>query len=403
MIRSYKYRLYPHAKQIKKLNYLLDLSRNVYNAALEQRIKIYKETGKGITYALQCKHFRDMRRADPDGLGVLNATSLQQTLRRLDKTFQAFFRRVKAGEKAGFPRFKSYTRWHSFEFTHRNGCQLRFDNTKRALLYIQNVGEIKIKYHREIPVNAKIKHVVVKRSLGKWYVCFQIELPDPVIVTHIGSEIGIDVGLKSLLALSDGTLIDNPRWLRSSISELRVKQRRVSRRKKGSNRRHKAAYQVAKMHEHIANQRRDFWHKTTRKLTNTYSLIAIEDLTLSFMTHNHHLALSAYDASLGLFRQLLTYKVEETGTRLVAVNPAYTSQKCSKCGEIVKKDLSVRVHDCFHCGLTLDRDVNAAINILNSARTVRSCANVDNGVMRSTRSLLFNSESRHIVSCLLST
>ncbi len=388
MNRSFKYRLYPRANQIKKLNYLLNITRNVYNAALEQRTCAYKETNSNVTYAAQCKHFGDLRRIDSYGLGVLNCACMQQTLRRLDKAYRAFFRRIKSGEKAGFPRFKSDSRWNSLEFTYNNGCRLVFENDNRAMLYIQNVGEIKIKYHRDIPSGAKIRHVVVKRKLDKWYVYFQIEFLDTEIIEHTGEQIGIDIGLRSLLALSNGTLIDNPRWLRSSIAELRVKQRRASRRKKGSSGRRKAAYQVAKMYAHITNQRRDFWHKTTRKLTNTYSLIAIEDLTLSFMTHNHHLALSAHDASLGLFRQLLTYKVEETGTSLVAVNPAYTSQMCSRCGEIVKKDLSVRIHSCPYCNLTLDRDVNAAINILKLARTEPLEHNVSNGVMRVPRSLL---------------
>jgi len=386
MIRSFKYRFYPHAKQAEKMDYLLELSRRVYNAALEQRISVYKETGDGITYPTQWTHFRDLRRSDPAGLGLLNATCMQQTLRRLDKAYRAFFRRVKAGEKAGFPRFKSHNRWKSIEFSYGDGCKLRFDDSGRALLYIRNVGEIKIKYHRDIPENAKIKHVIVKRSLGKWYVCFQIDLPEPDIAEHAGPEIGVDVGLHSLLALSDGTLVDNPRWLRSSLAELRTKQRRLARRKKGSSRRRRAAFQVAKMHEHITNQRRDFWHKVTRDLANTYSLLAIEDLNLSFMTHNHHLALSAHDAGLGMFRQLLEEKVEETASQVIAVSPAYTSQMCSGCGVIVPKDLSVRVHQCPHCNLVLDRDHNAAINILNLARTGPSGHNVSDGAVRVPRS-----------------
>jgi len=389
MIRTYKYRLYTHSRQAKKLSYLLDLSRNVYNAALEQRVDVYKETGSGVTYTVQSKHFGNLRRSDPDGLGVLNFTCMQQTLRRLDKAYRAFFRRVKSGEAPGFPRFKSVRRWHSAEFTYGDGCKLRFDDSGRALLYIQNVGEIKIKYHREIPSGAKIKHVVVKRSLGKWYVCLMIELPDADIVEREPAEIGIDVGLHSLLALSDGALVENPRWLRSSLAELRVAQRRMARRKKGGQRRNKARYQVAKLYDHISNQRRDFWHKETRKLADTYTLIAIEDLNLSFMTHNHHLALSTHDAGLGMFRQMLENKVENTGSQVIAVPPAYTSQMCSGCGEIVHKDLSVRIHHCPHCNLVLDRDVNAAINILNLARTGPSGANVDNGVMRSPRSSLF--------------
>jgi putative transposase len=386
MIRTFKYRLYPHARQAKRLHYLLALSRNVYNAALEQRIAIYKETGAGVTYKAQSVHFGNLRRADYDGLGLLNFSSMQHTLRRLDKAYRAFFRRIKAGNKPGFPRFKGTNRWDSFEFTYGDGCKLRFDERERALLYIQNVGEIKVKYHREIPVDAKIKHAIVKRSLGKWYVSLDIELPDPEIADRPTTEIGIDAGLHSLLALSDGTLIDNPRWLRTGLAELRVKQRRLSRRKKGSRNRCDAAFQVAATHEHIANQRRDFWHKSTRDLVDAYSLIAIEDLTLGFMTRNHHLALSASDAGLGLFRQLLESKAEEAGSRVVAVHPAYTSQMCSGCCAIVPKDLSVRVHQCPHCNLALDRDVNAAINILNLARTGPSGLNVGDGSVRVPRS-----------------
>ena len=376
MIRTFKYRLYPHARQSKKLNYLLDLSRNVYNAALEQRRDIYEETGVGLAYTQQSKHFGEMRRDDPDGLGLLNFSCMQHTLRKLDKAFRAFFRRVKVGETPGYPRFKGRNRFHSFEYTYGDGCKLRFDDQERALLYVQNVGEIKIKYHRPIPSDAKIKHVVIKRSVGKWYVCFQIELSDIGLIERETSEMGIDVGLHSLLAFSDGELVDNPRWLRSSLSELRRKQRRLARRKKGSHRRRKAALQVAKQHEHIANQRRDFWHKVTRELAETHTLMAIEDLTLSFMTHNHHIALSAHDAGLGLFRQLLESKAEEAGSQVVAVNPAHTSQRCSGCGKIVRKDLSIRTHHCPHCDLVLDRDVNAAVNILHLARTGPSGRNV---------------------------
>jgi putative transposase len=388
MIRTFKYRLYPHARQSKKLNYLLDLSRNVYNAALEQRIESYRETGLGVTYKVQSRHFGNLRRADPDGLGELNFSCMQHALRRLDKAYGAFFRRLKAGEKAGFPRFKNRNRWHSFEFTYGDGCKLRFDDNQRALLHVMNVGEIKVKYHRPIPDGAKIKHVVVKRSLGKWYVCFQIELPDAEIVERETAEIGIDVGLHSLLALSDGTLVENPRWLRAALAGLRVKQRRLARRKKGSTRRRKAAFQVAKQHDYITHQRRDFWHKVTRELTDNYTLLAIEDLNLSFMTHNHHLALSAHDAGLGLFRQLLESKVANTGSQVIAVPPAHTSQRCSSCGETVSKDLSVRIHQCPHCDLILDRDVNAALNILQLARTGPSGRNVGDGVMRVPRSSL---------------
>jgi len=380
MIRTYRYRLYPTKAQMRALDFLLWQGRTLYNAALEQRITAYKETGDSVTYPQQWAHFRDLRNATPDTLGQLNATSMQQLLRRLDKAFKAFFRRLKAGEKPGFPRFKGRHRFNSLEYRYGDGCKLRFDDRERALFYVQNAGEIKVKYHRPIPDDAVIKHVILKRRNRKWYVCLQLELTDPVVTAHPGPAVGIDMGLHSLLALSDGATVDNPRWLRSSLAKLRVAQRRMARRKKGSHRRRKAAEQVARLHERIANQRRDFWHKLTRQLVDTYGLIALEDLTLAFLTANHHLALSAHDAGLGEFQQLLAYKAENAGTQVVTVNPAYTSQVCSGCGVMVEKDLSVRVHRCPDCGLTLDRDVNAARNVLSlaveSARTGPSGANV---------------------------
>ena len=329
-------------------------------------------------------------RANPDTLGKLNATSMQQMLRRLDKAFAAFFRRLKAGEKPGFPRFKGRHRFHSLEYRYGDGCKLRFDAQEHALFYMQNVGEIKVKYHRPLPDGAEVKHVVIKRSNRKWYVCLMLELPDPEPVAAEGPAVGIDMGLESLLALSDGTLIENPRWLRGSLAKLRIAQRRLSRRKLGSTRRREAAAQVARLHERIANQRRDFWHKTTRQIVEAYGLVGLEDLSLSFMTHNHHLSLSAHDAGLGEFRQLLAYKAEEAGVQVVPVNPAYTSQVCSGCGAIVDKSLSVRVHACPHCRLTLNRDINAARNVLalalTAARTERSELNVGQWVMRAPRS-----------------
>jgi putative transposase len=381
MKRTYKYRLCPNHAQDKALDFLLWQGRNLHNAALEQRIKVYQGTGKGISYPEQWAHFRDERNANPETLGKLNATSVQQMLRRLDKSFSAFFRRLKAGEKPGFPRFKGRNRFHSLEYRHGDGCRLRTDGKGQTLFYIQNVGQIKVKYHRPIPNLSEIKHVILKRSLDEWYVCLSLDMPDPEPVIHDGPAVGVDVGLKGLLALSDGTTVDNPRWMRGNLRKLRVAQRRLSRRKKGSNRRRKAARQVARLYERITNQRRDFWHKTTRRMVDTYGLIAIEGLTLNFLTQNSHLSLSAHDAGLGEFRQLLDYKAEEAGSQVVTVNPRNTSQVCSGCGKVVPKKLSVRIHACPACGLIEDRDVNAARNILklalSEARTGPSGANVD--------------------------
>ncbi len=166
--------------------------------------------------------------------------------------------------------------------------------------------------------------------------------------------------------------MDNPHWLRASLAKLRVAQRRMARRKKFSSGWRKAARQVAKLQERVANQRSDFWHKTTGELAKTYSMIALEDLNLSFMTRNGNLSLSAHGAALGMFRQMLSYKVENTGSQLIAVNPRNTSQVCSGCGVIVAKSLNVRVHHCPDCGVVLDRDINAALNILALGLSVRA-------------------------------
>lgn len=390
MIRTFKYRLYPRRRELEALDFLLSQSRWVYNKALEQRISIYRETGQSVSYPNQWAHFRDLRRESPDTLGRLNATSMQQTLRRLDKAFTAFFRRLKAGENPGFPRFRSASRYRSLEFRHGDGCRLKKE--ERPVLYVQNVGDIKVKYHRPIPDGAIIKHVVVKRSLGKWYVCLQVAMPNKDMPQRAGPAVGIDMGLKSLLAFNDGTTLDNPRWLRASLRKLRVAQRRLSRRKKGSRRRAKAAFQVAKIHERIRNQRRDFWHKVSQKIADSYGLVALENLNLSFMTQNRNLALSTHDAGLSLFTELLSYKAEEAGAKVVFVDPSNTSQECSGCGVIVRKSLSVRMHRCSSCGLAIDRDVNAARNILdralNPARTGRSGRNVGQKAERAPRSSL---------------
>lgn len=354
MIRTYKYRLSPTKKQIFLLSALFDQMQTVYNDALNHRRWAWRQSRRSINYYDQWNRMRDERRKLPDEMGMLNASSIQQMLRRVDKAYKAFYR----GQR-GAPRFKGRNRFKSIEYTYSDGCKLA-----ESTLCIQHIGNVRVKLHRPIPDGATIKQMVIKRTAGHWYVSFQLEMPDSAPVEHTGPAVGIDVGLHSLLALSDGKLIDNPRWLRRGLGKLRVAQRRVSRRKKFGSGWRKAVRQVATLQEHVANQRADFWHKTTDDLVKTYSLIAVEDLNLSFMTRNGSLSLSAHDASLGMFRQMLDYKVERTGSQVVGVNPRNTSQACSGCGVIVAKGLSVRVHHCPDCGIILDRDINAAINIL---------------------------------------
>jgi len=368
MLRTYKYLLRPNNEQLNSLDFLLWQSRLVYNAALEQRITTYQETGKGISYGSQWAHFRDVRRDNPDTIGLVNASSLQHLLRRLDKSFSAFFRRLKSGEKPGFPRFKSRNRFHSIEYTYGDGCKLRMNEHGRMSFYIQNVGEMRMCYHRAIPDGANIKHVVIKQVNNHWYAFLMLELPDPEPRQSLtGNQVGIDVGLKSLAALSTGELIENPHWMRQSLAKLRRLQRHASREIKGSNRQKKTYRKIARLYEQISNRRADYLHKISNKLVTVNDLIAIENLSLGFMNKNRHLSLSSYDAGFGLLRQMIEYKAESAGIQVIAVNPSNTTQACSGCGSIVPKGLSVRIHKCPYCGLVLDRDVNAARNILSLA------------------------------------
>ena len=346
MLRTYKYLLRPNAEQVKSLDFLLWQSRSVYNAGLEQRIATYRETGKGIGYGAQWTRLRDLRRENPATLGQVNASSLQHLLRRLDKSFAAFFRRLKAGEKPGFPRFKNRNRFKSFEYTYGDGCKLRQNEQGRRSFYIQNVGEIRMCYHRAIPVEARIKHSVVKQVGERWYVCLMLELPAPeprLILT--GKQVGVDVGLKSLAALSAGELIENPGWLRESLAKLRRLQRHASRQVKGSRRQRETYHQIARLHERIAHQRADYLHKVSARLVTENDLIGIENLCLGFMNRNRHLSLSSHDAGFGLFRQMLEYKAESAGIHVIAVNPSNTTQACSA----LREDGSKRPVDSYSC------------------------------------------------------
>jgi len=295
----------------------------------------------------------------------------------LDKAFCAFFRRVKTGETPGYPRFKGYNRFDSVEFTYSDGVRFRGNR-----LYIQHIGEVKVKLHR--PIEGKIKTTVIKRQAGRYYACFSTEREErPLLHIEVerpameptGAVVGLDMGISKLVTTSDGAFYEPPKYLRRAEAKLRRLQRKVARRQKGSNRRRKAVLHLQQAHEHIRNQRLDTAHKIARKLVNGYDLIAVEDLNTQGMMKNHHLSKSIADAAWNTFITILMSKAEEAGRQVVKVDPKYTSQICSKCGEIVKKEqtgqalsaLSVRVHKCPHCGLVLDRDINAAKNVLARA------------------------------------
>jgi putative transposase len=340
----------------------------LYNRALDYRRKRWHESRYSVTYSEQSAMWRDWRNEEglPDegnALRLLNMSAGQQVLRRLDQAYREFL----AGQR-GKPKFKGWRYFNTVNYKPGDGAGL--DN---GGLYIQNVGRLRVEWYRELP-EGRLKNVILTRKPSSWYVAFQIECADIEPVVSENPPVGIDVGLYHALALSDGTIIDSPQWLKQSLRKIRVLQRRIARRQQGSQGREQAIHQLAKEMEHIANQRRDWWHKVVYWLVNTYGLIVLEDLHLAFMLRNGNLSRAAHDVSLGLFYDILSDKAFEAGVQVVRVDPRKTSQKCSgqDCGEIVPKDLSVRIHSCPHCGLTLDRDVNAAVNILGLGRETAS-------------------------------
>lgn len=382
--RNYCYRLYPNKAQHVALERVLETHRQLYNAALQERREAWRRCRISIDYYDQANQLKAIREFDEDA-AWLNYSSIQQTLRRLDKAFAAFFRRMKAGEQPGFPRFKSRKCFTTVEYRYGDGVRL-VRREGKTRLHVQNVGDLKVKWHRAIPAAANLKCAYLKCENGKWYVIVSLELSDPTPAPHAGPKTGIDIGLSSLVTLSNGQTIDNPRWYRAAENKLAQAQRVVSRRVKFSNRWRKQARLVARRHTKIANQRRDFHHKLARQLVNTYSLIAVEDLNMNGLARSS-LAKSVHDAGWSQLVMFLTYKAGEAGSQVVAVSPRQTSQVCSECDGLVPKDLSVRVHVCPECGLTLNRDVNAARNILK--RALATTAWTEPSVIKSDMSRAF--------------
>jgi putative transposase len=356
---TFKEKLRPTPTQERALDEALWRCRTLYNAALEQRITAWQRRRVSLSRYDQEAELKDIRAEFPE-YAALHSHLLQDVLARVEKTYQAFFRRAQRGEKAGFPRFKGRNRFHSFTFKeYGNGATL--DN---GFLALSKIGRISVHWSR--PLEGTPKTVTISREADGWYVSFScVDVPvQPLPMT--GQETGIDLGLESFATLSDGTMIHNPRCYRKAEAYLRRCQRRVARRHKGSQRRAKAVKLLAKAHQHIARQRCDFHHQEAHKLVQQYDAIYYEDLRVANMVQNHYLAKSIFDAGWSAFLTILTFKAANAGKRVQAVNPAFTSQRCSgpACGVIVAKGLSVRWHACPNCGTSLHRDHNAALNIL---------------------------------------
>ena len=326
----------------------------LYNTALEQRIMAYRSSRKHLSYYDQAKELKQLR--DEKLCGIANFLACQGVLRKLDKTFKTFYKRVKKGQKAGFPRFKPASRYNTLEYpSYGDGCKLHVNK-----IYLQGIGKINIRLHR--PVEGIIKTVSITRKNGKYYIFFTCKA-EPCLLPKTNNIIGIDVGLESFAVTSEGEFIENPRFYKKSQQKLRVLQRSVSRKHKGSTSRKKAVILLAKQHEKIANQRLDFIHKFSRQLIDENDIICIEDLNIKGLARGM-LAKSVNDVAWGMLFNVLNYKAENAGKEIIKVDPRGTSQRCSRCGTEVKKDLSVRHHNCPICNLSIHRDLNSAKEIL---------------------------------------
>ena len=341
---------------------LLGTHRHLYNDALSQRKHFYETEKRTITYKEQSAQLTQDRKTNPYLAGA-NFSSCQRTLKRLDRAMQAFFRRIKAGEKPGYPRFRGYGRFDSVEFTIGDGAKLTKDGKARFM----GVGDVKIKMHR--PLTGEVKTARFKKEADGWYVVFSCVLPDFDGKPSTNPTVGIDLGLKSFLVDSNGQEVKPPNLYRKAQKKLKRLQRAVARKKRGSSNRRKAVKHLAKFSQHVSNQRRDFHHKTALDLVNKYGKIAHEDLNVKGMIRSLNLAKSTHDAGWSGFIAILSHKAESAGVEVVAVNPRHTTQTCSNCGCLPEEKLTLRdrLYNCLHCGFSLDRDFNAAINIKHRA------------------------------------
>lgn len=357
MRKAFKYRLCPNRNQLRELCISLESHRRLYNAALAQRKEAWEDRQESVRYTTQSAWYKQ-ERATNEYYAWLNFSSAQATLHRFDKAYQNFFRRVKAGEKSGYPRFKARGRFTSITFpSHGDGIRLTGDR-----LRVQHVGTIRVKLHR--PVEGEIKTLTIKEEAGKWYLIASCDLGDVPIPEHTGPAVGIDVGLEAFLTTSEGERVENPRYLKDALPALRRAGRAVSRKKKGGSNRRKAVRRLRKQHVRVRNLRREHHLKTAHSLVQHYGTLAVESLSVKNMLKNHRLARSISDAGWSGFVDTLTHMAERAGARVVQVDPRGTSQDCSGCGVPVPKKLSARWHDCPECGLSLHRDQNAALNIL---------------------------------------
>ena len=356
MLKSFKYRLCPTKKQEKILLAHIEECRLLYNQLVCARGQAWEREKQSLSCYNQIKTLPMMKQQRPEFKQV-HSQVLQQVATRVDLAFKAFFRRVKQKcKKAGFPGYKGQSRYDSITYPQfSNGCRL-----DEKGLCLGKIGRLRIVQHRLLEGIPKAC-TINRTATGKWFATIPCDLGDvPVCEKKQRPDVGIDVGLEKFATLSTGEKIPHPRFFRQEEKALAKAQRRwdkVKKQKKTDPVREERRKVVARVHERIRNKRHNFAHQTARSLVNRFSMIAHEDLSVNRMLHNKYLSKSISDAAWSMFTDCLTYKAVEAGSVVEPVDPAYTSQDCSKCGHRLKKTLSDRRHKCLCCGIDMDRDL----------------------------------------------
>ena len=387
MRRAYKFLLRPTSKQAAALSACLEDHRQLYNAALEERREAFRMRALPVSYNRQAGQLPAIRAADPGGQGRWSAGAQQQTLRRLDKAFAAFFRRVKAGDrKPGYPRFKGRGWFNSIEWpAEKNGAH--WDSVPHPAvtrIYLLGIGHVRVHGHRA--VKGRVKTITAKREGSRWYAVLSCDDVPAEPLPETGAAVGIDMGVASFLTTSDGAHVPNPRHLAASADRLAVAQQALARKRRGSNRRHKAVRKVAALHGKVRRSRLDHAHKIALALVRDHDVIGHEALNVANMTRRPAprpagdgtyepnraaakagLNRSILDAGWGVFLNILRAKAESAGRVVVEVNPSHTSQRCAQCGHVAAGNrVSQAMFRCLACGNEAHADVNAAINILRA-------------------------------------
>jgi putative transposase len=356
---NFKYRIYPTKQQETNIEKCLYSCSFLYNLFLEERKNNWEKQQKNTSVYDQLKKLPKLKKIYPE-LKSIHSQVLQNVGIRLDLAFQAFFRRYKNGEKPGYPRFKSRYRYSSFTYTQFNLKNLDKEAKK---IFLSKIGNVYIELHRELLGKPKTA-TIIKTASNKYYLVITCVDTIKEKFNQTEKEIGIDVGILSFATLSNGKKINNPRFFETEQKKLAKKQRKFQKAKENKKNIKKSYRALVKVHERITNKRNDFSHKTSISLVKKYKIICIEDINTNEIIKKRWCNKQILDAAWSKFIENLTYKAEYAGCKLIKCNPAYTSQTCSKCGTRTVHELKDRQFNCKHCNFMIDRDENAAKNIL---------------------------------------